>query len=544
VFSEEAFFRRHKILFALLILVVLLTAAAAVFMWYLAQGPYHDYSLDLMLPPPGDKTPPGTLQVGVGIRDITPNLDLKDSWKDVNGNNKYDKGIDTFVDKNGNGKFDGVWIAGFGTNRPAKEIHDQIWCRALALRNNGVTLVMVTFDSIGIFHNYFVKIRKMVNPALDISHIMFSSTHCHEVPDTMGNWSFAFRITFRGEELDVPIFGYDEDYMDLICQSAKEAIEEAVQRLQPSDMYCTHVQAGPDGFIRDSRKPEVMDLNMYLFRFTEQGSDRTIATFVNWGNHPEALGGGNPLITSDFCHYLREGIERGVPAPNGVQGFGGICLYFQGMVGGLMTQLGVTVPDRDRQNAYKDSSFDKAAALGLNTAIVACNALRSPRVWKNENPRLAIAAKTYLAPMQGIFKWAVRLGLLHQGYYGQGRAKSEVNVIRIGDVCILTAPGELYPEIVQGGVEARAGRDFDIPPQEVPPLREEMEEKARMAFVIGLANDEIGYMIPKSQWDAVPPWTYGDDDQYGEENSGGPDVALTYHHVALNLLKKMNASLP
>lgn len=45
-------------------------------------------------------------------------------------------------------------------------------------------------------------------------------------------------------------------------------------------------------------------------------------------------------------------------------------------------------------------------------------------------------------------------------------------------------------------------------------------------MLIGLANDEIGYIIPKRQWDNEKPYAYGrDKSQYGEMNSCSPDVA-------------------
>ena len=45
-------------------------------------------------------------------------------------------------------------------------------------------------------------------------------------------------------------------------------------------------------------------------------------------------------------------------------------------------------------------------------------------------------------------------------------------------------------------------------------------------MVVGLANDEIGYVIPRSQWDAKAPFAYGrSEDQYGEVNSTGPQAA-------------------
>ena len=36
----------------------------------------------------------------------------------------------------------------------------------------------------------------------------------------------------------------------------------------------------------------------------------TIGTFVNWSNHPEALWSGNPYISSDYPHAVRERMER------------------------------------------------------------------------------------------------------------------------------------------------------------------------------------------------------------------------------------------
>ena len=45
-------------------------------------------------------------------------------------------------------------------------------------------------------------------------------------------------------------------------------------------------------------------------------------------------------------------------------------------------------------------------------------------------------------------------------------------------------------------------------------------------LLIGLANDELGYIIPKRQWDHAPPFAYGrKKSQYGEENSCGPMMA-------------------
>jgi len=497
------------------------------------KGPDRSYRVSLDLPAAGAPAP-GVLEVGVAMRDITPDLSTYDTWVDANEDGRYrESDGDTWQDTNGNGKRDLVWIAGFNDNRPAKGVHDPLWARAIAFRNNGVTVVMVTIDSIGILHEKFITVRKSIDPALKIDHIMFSSTHNHEAPDTMGIWS-----NIDGVGAILWKANFDFGYMAKVQQACKEAAEQAVRELQPADMIIAQDTIEPEGFVDDSRIPHVYDLTIASARFVKHGTDETIATMISWGNHVETLASGNSLLTSDFVHYLREGMEKGVGDPNGAEGFGGMCLYFQGNVGGLMTQLHTTVPHRDGQQKFEHASYEKAQALGENVAIVALNSLRGEAITKSENARVAVAAQTIFVPMSGMYGYAVALGLIHPGWYW-GKARTEVNAFRIGDLEILTIPGELYVEIAEGGVESPAGADFPGTPIEVPPLRKEMRGKVNM--MIGLANDEIGYIIPKTQWDVEPPFAYGrEKPQYGEENSGGYEVGPVIHRESLAILKRLH----
>src|SRR6185369_370797 len=70
---------------------------------------------------------------------------------------------------------------------------------------------------------------------------------------------------------------------------------------------------------------------------------------------------------------------------------------------------------------------------------------------------------------------------------------SEVSVLTLGEVKVACIPGEIYPEIVGGGVPdpADAGADFPDAPRE-PTVYDSIAAKHKM--LIGLANDEIGYI--------------------------------------------------
>jgi hypothetical protein len=103
--------------------------------------------------------------------------------------------------------------------------------------------------------------------------------------------------------------------------------------------------------------------------------------------------------------------------------------------------------------------------------------------------------------------------------------RTEVGHLRLGQLDVAAIPGEIYPELVLDKVVRRAepGADFPDAPAE-PAIYRQLRGPYRM--LVGLANDEIGYIIPKRQWDARPPYCYGRKrPQYGEVNSLGPDTA-------------------
>jgi hypothetical protein len=339
-----------------------------------------------------------------------------------------------------------------------------------------------------------------------------------------------------------PLFSrFDQPYLDTVLAQTRAAVLEAVAGLQPVEASYAVTELEPAGYVGDSRPPLVYDRRLCAVRFVKAGTDETLATLVSWGNHPEALGGQNPLLSSDYPHYWREAVEQGLPEPNGLRGLGGMCLFFQGPLGGLMTPLGVTVPDRDGQRVHAENGVAKARALGENLARRTVQSLTGHSVRQMKTSRIAVVAKTVFAPIEGTYKIPIMLGLLHPGWFN-GKARTEINALRIGDLEIVTVPGEIYPEITEGGVESPAGADHPGAPREVPPLRAAMRGGINLVF--NLANDEVGYLIPRTQWDTQAPYTYGlKSAPYGEVNAGGPGVAEVVHHEGLAALQRLHALL-
>lgn len=126
-----------------------------------------------------------------------------------------------------------------------------------------------------------------------------------------------------------------------------------------------------------------------------------------------------------------------------------------------------------------------------------------------------------MASQAGVFKGRKPMGATKSVFAPVGYLKLVSNGKAVLEAALI--PGELYPELSLGGVVRGPGADFPEAPEEKPVKR---QMTAPMKMLFGLANDEIGYIIPKAQWDEKPPFTFGAQKRwYGEINSVGPDAA-------------------
>ncbi|MCU0782440.1 MAG: hypothetical protein MUF81_00040 [Verrucomicrobia bacterium] len=221
----------------------------------------------------------------------------------------------------------------------------------------------------------------------------------------------------------------------------------------------------------------------------------------------------------------------------------GIHLFTNGAVGGLMTTHPVvTVRDPYLQQDYKEPSHDKSRAVGYQLAARVLPRLAENTPAPADIAPIGIRARTIEIPVHN--KTVSRGGVA--GVDGSRtltleKTRTEVALITIGEASIACVPGEIYPEIVNGGIEHPPGADFDIEPLEVPPLRELMP--GRIKFVFGLANDELGHMIPKSEWDVNPPYLYGAKGHaYGEINSCGPETGRIVHAALAELCREVKSA--
>ena len=380
-----------------------------------------------------------------------------------------------------------VYLAGFGNNRRAEDIHDDLYARALAISASEMTLVLCALDLIGFFRPDALQVAERLKVSTEGStisnlQVVVASTHTHHGPDTMGLWGPSDRLSGVNPS-------YQESLKDKIVATLQLALQKLVT-VCAVKMTSVHVP----GVAKNARNPEIVDDELTLLQFLAP-EDKPLATLFNFPCHPEVLWEHNPHLTADYPGYLRDEVEKLSGAP---------CLFFSGALGGMMT------PD------VKDHSFVEAEWMGNKLAEEGLQALNAV---PGEQVSSVSLAKKEIAPKltNPLYKIALRRRLLPDVRDRQGRVHSEVNLIKLGEAWFATVPGELLPKL---GLQIKA----DL-----------KAAGARVAGVIGLANDELGYILPvedfKYPWNPFKPGKH-----YEETNSIGKEIGPKIMEAVRGLL--------
>lgn len=402
-----------------------------------------------------------------------------------------DKGREGFVDANGNGLFDGVWLAGSFSSRPANAVHDDLYVRALAVRSGPTTVIFMTVDAVGYFNDEIRAIRAAVAREVEFDELVMSASHSHETPDTIGIW---------GPQDGMP--GWDPAYRERIRTQAVKAAIEAAKQAEPVVLAVNSGSIVPDdksytagNMHFDARDPVAIDDSIGVMQFQRTGSFEPVATLVTWAGHPEHMIDDN-FISADYPYYLRGALEAKWP--------GSTALFVNGVLGG---QIGTNHADvvrggarwsnqagkecRDETHAvtiarYKSEGrcpagsigdrewmWKKAEAVGLNVADRAVELLATAEIAKS--PAITVKSKDLYLPIdnKGYRLMFVLKTLQDRLVFkdDQGAEPGDVDAYTIKErwyvrtdvqridfstadetlLQILTIPGEMHPELAVGG---------------------------------------------------------------------------------------------
>ncbi len=362
---------------------------------------------------------------------------------------------------------------GLGKPQPTKEKRGDLTARALVFRKGEASVGIVALDLLGFPSVLGDRVRAKA-PRIPAQNIIIGSTHTHSAPDC-----YAFPDGMGRHTGDL-------NYMNFVCDKAAEALNEAIDRLQPASIRIATGEArGKIAY--NYYAPDLYDRRMSVIQAI--GSEgKTIATLVNYAIHPEVLGNEVGILSPDLIGPLCEKIESQTS---------GMAIFMNGAQGGMITADNrILEKPRDRLLGYWEDArtWDECLRIGQLMADEALRIVKDAPV--QHDPSLFCDSMRVRFPVESKAMWAIVVGSpLKYPHNDDQSINARINLINLGNSQILTIPGEALPNI-----------GFY--------LKRKMHGKHHLLF--GLTNDAFGYILTKVDFNSFPRYNYVSQTSLGE----------------------------
>ena len=400
------------------------------------------------------------------------------------------------------------YIAGYGENNPARGVIDPQYWNALwldDLSGEGGVLFLV-MDAVGILQKDVERIRDRLRAFrlhTGCRKIIVTSTHDHAGIDTMGLWG------------PLPFTGRDPAFMELVFARAEAAAKAAYADRRKGRLFYGSVHV-PD-LQEDIRTPVVYSDLLTRFRFQPDDGSEEI-WFLNFAAHCESLQGCNHLVSADYPAYLRERIREKTGAGT---------VFAVGAVGGMISMR----VDEEDLLRREHRLLESTRRIGRRLADHAIGITQEREL----KPHVGYASQVFYVPVENpLLSAAALVGIIQASpfYLPEGPAVRTVTTyMEIGGLPLVFLPGELFPELVYGGALTAEDSATGTGPEVNPPILADLIGKKDFT-VFGLADDEIGYVLPPNDYYLNPDQPYLEKgvDRFGrrhyeETNSAGPGAA-------------------
>lgn len=340
----------------------------------------------------------------------------------------------------------GHYLAGYGRDRKSTGVLDNLFAKAVVIRDDKTRIGLLTLDSIGLTRPDIERVRARVAetlPGFLPEHLVVSSTHTHSGPDVVGLW---------GESLWRS--GRDEAYMQALTEQLVKALALADKNAVPVTSRVGSALV-PLPWVTNRSEPGLLDSTMAVLQFLDS-TGTSVATLTNYACHPTVLGGDNTRVSSDYVGEFYQVMGRALPGEH---------LFLQGAIGGWVQPLAEPA-------APSEATFAALEAYGLELAREALGVLQAAQ--SNPRSRLRMKSQTFTIDLENWgFRLLIWLGVLERESWGVAM-RTVTSWLQIGDAQFVTHPGETSPAY------SLASRELLQSPH---------------SFVLGLSQDALGYIL-------------------------------------------------
>ena len=325
----------------------------------------------------------------------------------------------------------GVRIAGYGPDDFTVAKHDDLYLSVLALNDGKNTCVLLGYDLLGIDSKYIRIIRQKCAQVIGggEAQVMLSCTHTHCGPHT--------RSSIKCNRLET---GYLEKLIDLTVGAVSELVdgewydtdmywyalncdENVNRRYVGNDNRCTFLPHRPyleplcDG-VRDR------ELGVIFFRDRATGDHRYV--IGNYAAHPLAghsPGLGGARISADFPGVFRNYIRSEMGCES---------MFLSGAAGDMVPK-------------GHELGFAAAEKVGISLAQKAISGIisaqRTPGSYKMRDETIHFGSTHVTAAVRKCVE------KMHPDHLGETEVEMEIQLLSIGDLCLVGVPGELLAEL-------------------------------------------------------------------------------------------------
>jgi hypothetical protein len=362
---------------------------------------------------------------------------------------------------------------GMGPTAPVKDQRGDLTARAVVLQRGDVRVAIVSLDLLGFPSVLCDRVRAAV-PRIAPENILIGATHTHSAPDC-----YAFPNGQGGHTGDLA-------YIDFVCRQAAEAINQAIDHLQPATIRVATGKA--EGRIAyNYYAPDLYDRRMTVLQAVS-ADGKPILTLVNFAVHPEVLGNEVGILSPDLVGPFAERVESQT---------GGMALFMNGAQGGMVTADNRTLDQSSDpiRGYWRDSrTWEECLRIGQLMADEALRIIQAaPR---QAEPTLYCTSSDVKLPVDSDILWAViQQSPLKYPYNPDRTVTVRVHLVNIGNLQVLTIPGEALPNI-----------GFF--------LKRKMQGEHAMLF--GLTNEALGYILTQVDFTSFPRYDYVSRTSLGE----------------------------
>ena len=334
------------------------------------------------------------------------------------------------------------YIAGHGSGHKMEGVLTPVYVHAAWLDCGGSEgIFWLSADIIGMTDIEHEIIRRKIFQSGSIhgcKGVIFSCTHSHSGIDTVGYWG-------KPNAVSIPSDGKVPEYMEQLYDRSLAAAEEAYANRRPGKLFSGKVTV-PDS-LWSKRKFEDRHEVLFRLRFVPADGSAEI-WFVNFGGHPNSLGGDNRLLSGEYPYFMREQLKAECGAD---------VIFSIGAIGGMDAAMLETDQPLERVKYQGKLLADSLAGMTEET---------------EQEPAIRILRQQFYLPVSNsVLTLLAILGTMSFRAYpwpdsATGIAKkSEMTYLTLGKQKLLTLPGENFVNTVYGNYTDAAHSSTGMGPE-------------------------------------------------------------------------------